>query len=79
MRVVEATLPVKTELRLQSLHAMVASEHRSLVEGILGAAFHLPIRAAPRETLDLGLPDRMMATLCVAIPLGGIVLGTSAG
>jgi hypothetical protein len=54
---VEAKLLVKAELRLQSLHAMAASERRSLVEGIVGAAFHLPIPAAPRETLDLGLPD----------------------
>jgi hypothetical protein len=40
-----AKLPVKTELRLWSLHAMVASE-RFLVEGIVGAAFCLLICAA---------------------------------
>jgi hypothetical protein len=57
---------------------MVASECRFLVEGIIGAAFRLPIRAVPGETLDLGLPDRMMVALCVALPLEDIVLGTVA-
>jgi hypothetical protein len=76
---VVAKLPAKTELRLRSLQAMAASKRRSLVEGIVSVAFRLPIRAALRDTLDLGLPGRMMATLCVAIPLGGIVLGTAAG
>jgi hypothetical protein len=70
---------VKTEPWILSLQMMAASEPHSLVECIIGAAFHLPIRAVPRETLYLGLPDRMMVTLCVALPLEGIVLGTVSG
>jgi hypothetical protein len=33
---------------------MTAFVRRSLVEGIIGAAFHLPIRPVLGETLDLG-------------------------
>jgi hypothetical protein len=58
---------------------MAASEPHSLVEGIVGVPFHLPIRAVPRETLYLGLPVRTMVTLCVTLPLEGIVLGTIFG
>jgi hypothetical protein len=54
---------------------MTAFERRSLVEGIVGAAFRLPIRVVPGETLNLGLPNRMMVTLCVSLPLEGIILG----
>jgi hypothetical protein len=36
---------------------MTALVRRSLVEGIVGAAFHLPIRAVSGETLDLGSDD----------------------
>jgi hypothetical protein len=53
----------------------VASERHLLFEGIVGAAFRLPIHAAPGKTLDLGPPDQTMATLCVTVPLGGILLG----
>jgi hypothetical protein len=58
---------------------MAASEPHSLVEGIVGVAFHLPIRVVPRETLYLGLPVWTMVTLCVALPLEGIILGTISG
>jgi hypothetical protein len=58
---------------------MTACERRSLVEGIIGVAFRLPIRAILGETLDLCLPNRMMVALCVSLPLKGIVLGTVAG
>jgi hypothetical protein len=58
---------------------MATSERHSLVEGTVGATFRLPVQAVLGETLDLGLPDRTILTLCVALPLGGIVLGTAAG
>jgi hypothetical protein len=79
MRVVEAKLPVKTKLQLRSLQMMATSERHSLVEGIIGAAFRLPIHVVPGETLDPGLPGRTMAALCVALPFEGIILGTAAG
>jgi hypothetical protein len=42
---------------------MAASERRSLVKGIVGAAFRLPIRVVPGETLEPTLSDRAMVTL----------------
>jgi hypothetical protein len=76
---VEAKLPVETKLRLQSLQAMSASERCALVDGIVGATFCLQIRAIPGETLDLGLPNWTMATLCASLPLEAIAIGTIAG
>jgi hypothetical protein len=58
---------------------MVVSERRSLIEGIVGATFHLPIHIVLGETLDLGLPDQTMVEFCVALPLEGIILGTFVG
>jgi hypothetical protein len=43
------------------------------------AAFHLPVRVVPGEPLYLGVPDRTMVTLCVSLPLEGIILGTVVG
>jgi hypothetical protein len=58
---------------------MAVSKRRSLVEGIVGASFCLPIRAVLGETLNLGLPDNTMVMLCVSLPLEVIILGTIVG
>jgi hypothetical protein len=68
----------KNQAQTTVIAGMVVSERCSLIEGIIGAAFHLPIRDVPGKTL-LVYQDQMMVMLCVALPLEGIVLGTVTG
>jgi hypothetical protein len=46
-----------------------------VVEGIIAAPFVSSPGLLREETLDLGLPKRMMATCGVVLPAGGIVFG----
>jgi hypothetical protein len=58
---------------------MMISMRYLLVECIAIAVFILPIWAALGETLDLGLLDRAVAAVSIALPLEDIVFGAAVG
>jgi hypothetical protein len=66
-------MPVKTEPQIRSRQAIAVSTRRYLVESIATIGLCLLTCASLRETLDLGILDRMTMTLLAPFYL----LGTS--